>query len=309
MSLGIWVEDYRPKTVQECVLPDLVKKQVQGMILSGSMPHLLFTGTAGTGKTSLGKAIANEIGSEFIIYNGSDGSLNIDELREGVSDFAQTVNVDGSDKFKVIIIDEADGLSKSIQDALRNAMEKYSNGCRFILTANYPDKISEALQSRCARIDFKFNKDEMNTLVRSFAHRLVHILQMENVQYDPDAIIYMCKEYFPDNRRIINEIQKYVNYNSKLDMGIAENIVQNIESLFDFINTKNYNAIKSWVANNNVSSIFNLMFKEYENYIPKQHQPAFIYCTGVGMRYHNTVPNQELNVLAALVEYMENVND
>lgn len=305
----LYTEKYRPKTVDECILPDVVKKQIKGMIDTKSMTHLLLSGSSGTGKTTLGKAICNELGCDYIMYNGSDGTLNIDELRQNVSNFAQTVNLDGGSGYKVIIIDEADGLSKAIQGALRNAMEKYSNGCRFILTCNYPDKIIAPLQSRCSKIDFKFNPSESVALLRGFAYRVMEILKKENIEHDVDGISYVCKEYFPDNRRILNEIQRYVNYNGKLDKGIINTIQDNVNDLFNYINNKEYRSIRQWVQNNSISSIYNIMYNKMEGRIPDDKLPLFIYCLGEGQKYHDSVPNQGLNFEACIYSYIEQAGE
>ena len=171
MSLDklLWVEKYRPQTIDELILPESIKKQAVQMVASGNITNLIFAGGAGTGKTTLAKAIAAELKADLIIYNGSDGSLNLEELRENIAHFAKTVSLSNSDVPKIVLIDEADGLGWQIQPALRNAMEKYHKSCRFILTCNYPEKIISALHSRCATVDFNFSKDDLNLLVKQFA--------------------------------------------------------------------------------------------------------------------------------------------
>lgn len=298
----LWVEKYRPTTIADCILPESVKAQAQGMVNGGNMTHLMLSGPAGTGKTTLAKAIAAELGCDTIMYNGSDGSLNLDALREDVREFASTVSLKEG-KGKIIIIDEADGLNHLMQPALRNAMERYKS-VRFILTCNFPDKIMAPLHSRCASIDYKFDKDELNNLIRQFAKRLVQILDNEGVTYDPEAIKGVCLKFFPDNRKILNELQRYANQNGTIDSGILSELKSNVEELFTAINGKDFNAIKHWIANNNVGSIFNTLYAEGESYIPDNLYPLWVIKLGEAQKYHGIVPNQELNILSCLTEYL-----
>lgn len=305
MSL-LFTEKYRPDNINDCILPERLKQELNNMIEVNNLPHLLLTGDSGIGKTTVAKILCNKMKCEYLVFNGSSGELNIDKLREDITEFVSTVPLQGKSNIKVVLIDEADGLSHIIQPALRNFMEKYNNA-RFILTANYPDKIIAPLQSRCTRIDFKFDKDEMTELIRCMAHRLSHILKQENIPYDNDGIIYVCKEFFPDFRRTINECQRYVNYNNKLDIGIEKTTVGSVSDLFEFINSNDFSGIKQWSSENTTSTIFNTLFKHYQKYIDINNQPMFIMCLGEGMKHHSTVPNQELNFLATIVSYMENI--
>lgn len=307
MSLNqMWVEKYRPKTIDDCILPEAVKEQARGMIADGGakMPHLLLAGTQGTGKTTLAKAICAELDADWIEYNGSDGSLNIEELRENVRDFASTVSMKGKDQLKVVIIDEADGLNWNIQPALRNAMEKYSKNCRFILTCNYLDKIIQPLQSRCATIDFKFEKSEVNGLVQGFARRAYGILKEEKVSCDANALSEVVRMYWPDNRKILNELQRYANQKGCIDEQIIYSMQDSIADLFKAIKDKDFAATKNWVVENAVSSIFNTLYREGEKHLDKSLLPLWIMKLGDYQRYHGVVPNQELNVLCCLTEFM-----
>lgn len=303
---ALWTEKYRPKRISECILPDRLKQEFSNMIESGNLPHLLLTGDSGVGKTTIAKIMCDELNCDFIELNGSNGELNIDKLRDDVTEFVSTVPLQGRSSLKVVLIDEADGLNHNIQPALRNFMEKYKSA-RFILTANYPDKIMTPLQSRCARVDFKFNKDELTKMIRGFATRLTGILGSEGVEFDNEGIIHVCKTFFPDFRAIINECQRYSNYNGRLDAGIVNLLSDEIQELFSGINNKDFGVLKQWCAEHMTSSIFNTLFKHYDKYIDANNQPMFIMCLGEGMKAHSTVPNQELNLLCTLVNYMENV--
>lgn len=299
----LWVDKYRPSTVRDCILPIGVKAKAQGMIDSGNMTNLILSGSAGTGKTTLALAIANETKCETKIYNGSDGSLNIDELRGGIAEFAATESLFDDKPFKMIIIDEADGLSSAIQGALRHAIEKYQTTCRFILTCNYPDKIIQALHSRCARIDYKFDPTEMNSLLRQFAGRCVNILSEEGIKFEIDALAHTCKRYFPDNRRILNELQSYANRNGIIDMGITDDITSNESDLFSAINSQDFMAVKTWAANNTLGSVFVMMYSRCEEYIPADKLPLFIHTIGTWQKAHGSVASDELNFVGCIVEY------
>jgi len=300
----LWTEKYRPSSIDECILPTSVKEQAKGMVGSGNLNNLLLSGSAGTGKTTLAIAMCNMMNADWIMYNGSDGSLNIEALREDISEFAQTTSLKGSSQMKVVIIDEGDGLSAMVQGALRNAMEKYSKGCRFIITCNYPDKIIEPLHSRCAHIDYKFSKEDLNDLVKQFARRCVQILQDNQVSYDVETLKEVIVKYYPDNRKIINELQRYANQNGCIDEGILRELKTNTDMLFDAILKKDFPSTKQWLEDYYTGSIFNILYKEGENRIPPELLPLWIIKIGEAQRYHGHVPNQALNVLAALTSFM-----
>lgn len=304
MSNLLYVEKYRPQTIDECILPESVKAQAKAMVTSKNFNHLLLSGPAGTGKTTLAMAMIKELDADYIVYNGSDGSLNLDELRNNIADFAHTSSLDGRSQHKIILIDEADGMGHLTQAALRNAMEKYARNCRFILTCNFGDKIIAPLHSRCATIDYKFEKSELNVLVRQFAKRTTEILKTEGVTYDVEALKGVILKYFPDNRKILNEMQRYANQNGTIDAGIMAELKTNTDELFDAVLTKNFAKTKEWLANHSVGSIFNTLYKEGEKRLPAELMPLWIIKLAEAQRHHSSVPNQELNVLAALTEFM-----
>lgn len=302
----LYTEKYRPQKIDDCILPDKIKVEFSNMILNENVPHLFLVGGAGVGKTTIAKILMNELNCEYLVFNGSSGELNISTLRNKITDFMSTVPLNKNIKYKFVLIDEADGLSKDIQEALRHLMEKYNKG-RFILTGNYQHKVIEPLRSRCATINFKFNKEESNNIIKKFAHRILYILNEEKIDYDIEGVSFVCKEYFPDFRRTINEIQRYINFSGKLDLGIKDNAIDSVEELFRCINNKDFKSIKNWVVNNNIISIFDLLFNNYESYIPEENHPLFIMVIGEGMEYHNTTPNQELNTLRTLTRYIDNI--
>ena len=304
MSNLLWVAKYSPPTIDGCILPESVKAQAKAMVESQNFNHLLLIGPPGTGKTSLAMAMIKELDADYIVYNGSDGSLNLDQLRNNIADFAHTSSLGGRSQHKIIFIDEADGLGHLTQAALRNAMEKYARNCRFILTGNCGDKIIAALHSRCATINYKFEKSELNILVRQFARRTTEILKAEGVTYDVEALKGVILKYFPDNRKILNEMQRYAIQNGTIDAGILAELKSNTDELFDAILVKDFSKTKHWLANNSVGSIFNTLYKEGDNRLPKELLPLWIIKIGEAQRFHNSVPNQELNVLAALTEFM-----
>ena len=300
----LWVERYRPTKIDDIILPESIRKQAKSMVLNGNITNLIISGTQGTGKTTLAKAIAAEIGADLVVYNGSDGSLNLEELRENIANFAHTVSIHNRNVPKIVLIDEADGLGHLIQPALRNAMEKYHKNCRFILTCNHPEKIILPLHSRCAMIDFKFTKDEQNLLVKQFAHKTIEILKKEEISYDVETLKHVIIKYYPDNRKILNELQRYANQHGSIDDGLIEQLKVEVEELFVALNAGNFLDVKQWLADYCTPTIFNTLYKECEKYIPSNLIPLFIIKCGEAQKYHGIVPNPELNALAALTEYM-----
>lgn len=303
-SHQLWVDKYRPSKIAECILPESVKKEAVSMVESKNLNHLILSGPAGTGKTTLAMAICKEMDADFIVYNGSNGEINLEELRSNISDFAHTSSLGGKKQHKIILIDEADGLHHQSQGALRHAMEKYSSSCRFILTCNFPDKLIEPIHSRCATIDYKFDKAEQNVLVRQFAKRTTEILLSEGVTYDIESLKGVIVKYFPDNRKILNELQKYANQNGTIDDGILSTIKTNTESLIKSVLEQNFTEVKEWVVNNSVSGIFNVLYKDGEKFIPKKLLPLWILKLAEYQKWEHSVSSKELNVLGCLTDFM-----
>lgn len=260
-----------------------------------------------THNTTLALAICEQIGADYIMYDGSSGELNIEELREGVKEFAQTRAIDGGEQPKYVIIDEIDGLRGDIQKALRRPMEKYKS-VRFIFTCNYPDRVIGALHSRCSRIHYEFSKEEETLLFQNFARRCYEILQTENVQVDSiDPLVGLVKQHFPDNRRILNELQSYANSYGKIDAGILDQVIESWGTIFDAMLAKDFNKCNEWVANNSVESFFNTAFKEAQKRLPSDLFPHFVMAMGDEQKYHSIVPDRGLNVMFAMTKFMASI--
>lgn len=301
----LWVEKYRPQSIDECILPAELKKVFKEFIDSGQLPNFLFSGGAGVGKTTVAKALCNEIGAEYLFINGSEES-GIDTLRTKIKNFASTISL--TDSKKVVILDEADYLNpNSTQPALRAFIEEFSSNCRFIFTCNYKQKIIEPLHSRCAVVDFTINNTEKPALAAEFFKRAINILKNEGIDYDQKVVVELVTKYFPDFRRILNELQRY-SVSGKIDAGILINVTEeSYKELFKNLKDKNFTEVRKWVAKNADSDSINIFRQLYDSAnitievasIPQlvliladyQHKAAF-------------VADQEINLMAALTEVM-----
>lgn len=307
-----WCDEYRPPNIEECILPKGLKLEAQNMIAEGGdMPDLLFVGPHGTGKTTLAMAMINELNADYLFYNGSNGSLNMEALREDFEAFCVTTPLALGDEkpktsLKFVVIDEADGLSDLIQKGLRSAMEEYPR-IRFILTANYLDRISLPLQSRCPPISFNFSKKEKAELSTAFAHRCVKILGDKGVTYDANAIISVIATFYPDNRKIISVLQRYSRRTKHIDMEIVDYLSKDYDSLFQSIFKLDIMEVRQWVANNADASIFNLLYRESESRIPLDLQPEWIIALGDEQKFAGTSPSLEMCVMNALTHFMASI--
>ena len=307
MNEFLWVEKYRPATIAECVLPDRIKNGFEEIVKQGEIPNMLLCVTAGTGKTTVAKALCNELGVDHILINGSDES-GIDVLRTKIKDFASTVSFGG--QTKVVILDEADYLNpNSTQPALRAFIEEFSANCRFIFTCNFKNRIIEPLHSRCAVIDFKLNKDEKQLIAGKFMKRLTDILAENNIDYSEKVVAELLMKYFPDYRRTLNELQRY-SKSGVIDEGILSNIAEvNIKGLIDSLKDKDFKKMRQWVANNADTDPQGLYRKIYDSLMDKVSNPAHLVLLVADYQYKSAfVADQEINLTACLVDVMANLD-
>ena len=303
----LWVEKYRPKTVQETILPDELKQTFQKIVDSGEIPNMMFTGTAGLGKTTVARAICNELGLDYIVINGSEEG-NIDTLRGKIKQFASSVSLSGG--YKVVILDEADYLNpQSTQPALRGFIEEFSQNCRFILTCNFKNKVIEPLHSRCGVYEFNTTKKGMATLCGSFMTRLMDILNKENITYNKEVIANLITKHAPDWRRILNESQR-----GSIGGGINTDIIVSDNSqysdLYKHLKEKDFKKMRQWVVNNvdtEPAAIFRGVYDTMEGNVKPESIPQLILILA-DYQYKNAfVADHELNMVACLTECMANV--
>ena len=245
----LWVEKYRPSRIEDCILPEQVKEQFQQFISKGEVPNLLLSGSAGTGKTTIARALCNELGCDYIVINGSDEGRQIDTLRTKIKQFASAVSFEG--KTKVVILDEADYMNRdSVQPALRAFIETFSENCRFIFTCNYANRLIEPLHSRTTVIDFKLAPSDRPVLASKFLKRMEYILGTEGVDFSQRVLAELLNKHFPDYRRVINELQRY-SVGGKIDEGILSNFQEiNAKALVESLREKDWKKMRQWIANN-----------------------------------------------------------
>lgn len=301
----LWVEKYRPSKIDECILPKNLKETFKQFVQSGELPNFLFCGTAGVGKTTVAKALCNEIGAEYLLINGSEES-GIDILRTKIKSFASTVSL--TDAKKVVILDEADYLNpNSTQPALRGFIEEFSNNCRFIFTCNFKNRIIEPLHSRCSVIDFKIENAEKQEIAASFFKRTTGILKGENIEFDPKVVAELVTKHFPDWRRVLNELQRY-SVSGKIDSGILVNMSEDsFKELVKNLKDKNFTEVRKWVAKNGDSETINI-FRQLYNTASENMEAASIpqlVLILADYQYKAAfVADHELNLMAALTEVM-----
>ena len=300
----LWTEKYRPQAVGDCILPDRLKKPFQEYVDQSNIPNLLLSGGAGVGKTTIAKAMCNEIGCDSLVINGSDES-GIDTFRVKIKNYASSVSLAGGRK--VIIIDDADYLNpNSTQPALRNAIEEFAGNCSFIFTCNFKNRIIDPLHSRCAVVDFTLRNGEKAKMASSFMKRITKILMDESVEYDDKVIVELIKKHFPDFRRVINELQRYSKF-GKIDVGILSQLGDvPIEKIVGHIKDKNFGDVRKWVATNDVDS--NTLFRKlydalYEKLKPHSIPKAVLILADYQYKAA-FVADQEINTVACLTELM-----
>jgi DNA polymerase III delta prime subunit len=300
----LWVEKHRPQTVEDCILPDRLKKPFQEYVNQKQIPNLLLFGGAGVGKTTIAKAMCNEIGCDFMVINGSDES-GIDTFRTKIKNYASSMSLSGGRK--VIIIDEADYLNpNSTQPALRNAIEEFASNCSFIFTCNYKNRIIEPLHSRCAVIDFSLRNGEKVKMASSFMKRIQSILQVESVTYEQSVVAELIKKHFPDFRRVINELQRYSQF-GKIDTGILAQIGDvSIDELVKYIKDKDFGSIRKWVASNEIdsNSLFRKLYDSLYEVLKPQSIPQAVLVLAEYQYKAAFVADQEINSVACLTELM-----
>jgi DNA polymerase III delta prime subunit len=301
----LWVEKYRPKTIEQCILPKQLKDTFQQIVDSGELPNLMFTGTAGLGKTTVARALCEQLGIDYIVINGSEEG-NIDTLRTKIRQFASTVSLAGG--YKCVILDEADYLNpQSTQPALRGFIEEFANNCRFILTCNFKNRIIEPLHSRCGVIDFKFDKKMLASLCGQFLNRLKFILTEENISFEEPVIAELIMKHAPDWRRVLNEAQRY-SIAGSIDEGVLVTLNdKSIKDLMSALKAKNFKGMREWVVNNidtEPHAIFRKIYDNLNEYLQPQSIPQVI-LTLADYQYKNAfVADHELNVVACMTEVM-----
>lgn len=300
----LWVEKYRPKTIADTILPESLKKTFSKIIESSELPNMLFTGTAGLGKTTVAKALCNELGLDWILINGSEEG-NIETLRGKIKQFASSVSLQGG--YKVVILDEADYLNpQSTQPALRGFIEEFANNCRFILTCNFKNRIIEPLHSRCGVYEFNITKKDMPAIAGQFMKRAETILQAEKAEYEQKAVADIIMKFAPDWRRILNELQR------KSLTGIYSDDAQadNYDDLFKNLKEKNFKGMRTWVANNidtDASAIFRAIYDRMNSKVAPQSIPQVVLILADYQYKQAFVADHELNVVACMTEIMANV--
>lgn len=304
----LWVEKYRPNTIDECILPESLKKTFKEFISSGQLPNFLFAGSAGTGKTTVAKALCNEIGAEYLFINGSEES-GIDILRSKIKNFASSVSL--TDAKKVVILDEADYLNaNSTQPALRGFIEEFSNNCRFIFTCNFKSRIIEPLHSRCAVVEFKIENKDKAKLASEFFKRMKYMLQTEGIEADLKVVAELISKYFPDYRRVINELQRY-SVGGVIDTGILVNVSEeSYKELYKNLSAKNFNEVRKWVGkNSDVSSseMFRNLYDNAKDIVEQTSIPQLVLILADYQYKAAFVADQEINTMAALTEIMAQV--
>jgi len=308
MDEFLWVEKYRPKKIEECILSIDLRKTFSNIVAGGELQNMMLTGTAGTGKTTVARSLCNELDLDYIVINGSEES-GIDTLRNKIKQFASSVSLSGG--YKVVILDEADYLNpQSTQPALRGFIEEFSSNCRFILTCNFKNRIIEPLHSRCSVIEFAMPKKERDALAGMFMQRVQQILAVESINSDPAVLAELIIKYFPDFRRTLNELQRYSNF-GKIDSGILVNATDiSLDTLMSSLKIKNFKQMRQWVADNidtEPAAMFRKIYDNMNEFVEPQSIPQLVLILADYQYKNSFVADHELNMVACLTEVMAGV--
>jgi len=301
----LWVEKYRPKTIADCILPVDLKNTFQQFVEQGNIPNLILSGSAGVGKTTVAKAMLEQLECDYIVVNGSMNG-NIDTLRNQIQNFASSVSFTG--KRKYVILDEADYLNaNSTQPALRNFMEEFSKNCGFILTCNFRNRIIDPLHSRCSVIEFKIGKADMAKLAKQFFKRVINILEIENVKHEPAVVAEVINNHFPDWRRVLNELQRY-SATGAIDQNILNSVKEvQIDALIALLKSKNFTDLRKWVHNNldmDQNTLFSKFYEISADVMTTQSVAQLVLLLAKYQYQSAFVSNPEINIMAFLTEVL-----
>ena len=307
MNDFLWVEKYRPQTIEDCILPEDLKQTFDSFLEQGEIPNLLLSGSAGVGKTTIAKALCNELGADFYVINGSDEGRFLDTVRNQAKTFAATVSLTSESRHKVLIIDEADNTTPDVQLLLRASIEEFQKNCRFIFTCNFKNKIIDPLHSRTTVIDFNVRGKTKQTLAAQFFERCRDILTREKVRFNDKVVVQVIQKYFPDFRRTLNELQRYGSTGA-IDTGILATLGNaNVDSLVTSLRSKKFNDVKKWVQQNLDNDPVSIMRNLYDSLSTIMEGPSIAEAVLIIAEYQYKsafVVDQEINLLACLTQLM-----
>ena len=307
MSDFIWVEKYRPQKIEDCILPESIKKTFSDFLNKGEIPNMLLAGPPGVGKTTVAKALCKELGVDYYVINGSDEGRFLDTVRNNAKNFASTVSLSSESKHKVIIIDEADNTTSDVQLLLRASIEEFSKNCRFIFTCNYKNKIIEPLHSRCVVVEFGIQSKHKQKIAIDFFNRLGYILEQERVEFDKKVLAELINKHFPDWRRILNECQRY-SVSGKIDSGILAAFSDvAVDDLITSLKQKNFPEVRKWVVanlDNGIDILFRRIYDKLYTALVSTSIPAAVLVIAKYQYQMAFVADQEINMLACLTEIM-----